>query len=84
MKFFVSIKLLNPRLGSGTQLEKPSIHSVQFGSEYTAYLGAKIWELIPENIKTPESAELVIFKYKIKIWVQEICSCRLCKIYVNQ
>ena len=37
-------------LKSGIQLERTSINTFQFGSESTVYLGAKIWELIPENI----------------------------------
>ena len=65
------------RLRSGIQLEKPSINTAKFGSESTVYLGAKIWELIPENIKSSKSVE--IFKSKIKKWVLEICPCRLCK-----
>ena len=69
-------------LRSGIQLGKPSINTVQFGSESTVYVGAKIWKLIPENIKSSESID--IFKIKIKKWVPEICPCRLCKIYVNQ
>ena len=69
-------------LRSGIQLEKPSINTVQFGSESTDYLGAKIQELIPENIKSSKSVD--IFKNKIKKWVPEICPCRLCKTYVNQ
>ena len=69
-------------LRSGIQLEKPSINTVQFESESTVYLGAKIWELIPENIKSSESVH--IFKNKIKKWVPEICPCRLCKTCVNQ
>ena len=69
-------------LGSGIQLEKPSINTVQFGSESTVYLGAKIWELIPEKIKSSESVD--IFKSKIKKWVPEIYPCRLRRIYVNQ
>ena len=40
-------------LRSGIQLEKPSINTVQFGSESTVYLGAKIWELIPEILNLP-------------------------------
>ena len=40
-------------LRSGIQLEKPSINTVQFGSESTVYLGAKIWELIPETLNLP-------------------------------
>ena len=69
-------------LRSDIQLEKPSINVVQFGSESTVYLGAKIWELILENIKSSESVD--IFKSKIRIWIPEICLCRLCKTYVSQ
>ena len=69
-------------LRSGIQLEKPSINTVQFGSESTVYLWAKIWELIPENIRSSKSVD--IFKSKIKKWVPWICPCRLCKTYVSQ
>ena len=69
-------------LRSGIQLEKPGINTVHFGSESTVYLEAKIWELIPENIKVSESVD--IFKSKIKKWVPEFYPCRLCKTYVNQ
>ena len=69
-------------LRNGIELEKPSINTVQFGSEPTVYLGGKIWELIPENIKSSESVD--IFKSKIKKRLPEIYPCRLCKTYVNQ
>ena len=36
-------------LRSGFQLEKPSINTVQFGSESAVYLVARIWKLIPEK-----------------------------------
>ena len=49
---------------SGIQLEKPSINIVHFGSESTVLLGSRIWELIPENIKSSESVD--IFKSEIK------------------
>ena len=45
-------------LRSGIQLKKPSINAVQFGNESTVYLGAKIWELIPENFKSSESVDI--------------------------
>ena len=67
---------------SGIQLQKPSINTVQFGSESTVYLGAQIWELIPENIKSSKSID--IFKSKTKKWVPEICPCQLCKTYFSQ
>ena len=63
---------------SDIQFEKPRTDTVQFRSESTAYLGAKIWELIPENIKLSESVG--IFKSKIKKWVPEICPCRLFRL----
>ena len=39
-------------LRGGSQSEKPSIYTFQFGGESTVYLGAKICHPIPENIKT--------------------------------
>ena len=45
-------------------------------------VGARIWELIPGNIKSYESVD--ISEREIKKWVPEICPCRLCKTYVNQ
>ena len=68
-------------LGSGIRLKKPSSNSIQFESESTVYLGAKIWEIIPENIKSSESVD--IFKSKVKNWELEVCPYRLCKTYVN-
>ena len=68
-------------LRSGIQFEKPSINTVQFASESTVYLGLKICELIPENIKSFKSVD--IFKSKSKKWFQKLCPCRLCKTYVS-
>ena len=42
------------------------IHSVYNESEYALYLGPKIWELIPPEIKTIES--LAGFQEKLKKW----------------
>ena len=41
------------------------------------FLGPKIWNLIPRTIK--EASALTIFKNKIKNWITEGCTCRLCK-----
>ena len=46
------------------KFEKPIIHTVQIESESTVFLCAKIWDLIPENIKYSKSEK--IFKSKIK------------------
>ena len=40
------------------------VHSVYHGTESLSFLGPKIWELVPEDIKQSECLE--IFKNKIK------------------
>ena len=55
------------------------VHSVYHRTESQSFLGPKIWELVPENIKQSESLET--FKNKIKNWVPLRCPCRLCSIY---
>ena len=45
-------------LRSGIELEKPSINIVQYRSEFKVYLGVKICELIPENIRSSELVDI--------------------------
>ena len=56
------------------------IHSVFNGSESASYLGPKIWEQIPIEIKNKDS--LISFKKEIKKWKPLNCPCRLCKTYI--
>ena len=58
------------------------VNSVWHGSESVSYLGPKIWDLVPNEIKKSES--LNTFKFKIKRWVPEGCLWRICKIYLAQ
>ena len=58
------------------------VNSVWHGSESVSYLGPKIWDLVPSEIK--ESESLNTFKFKIKRWVPEGYLCRICKIYLAQ
>ena len=57
-----------------------NVRSVYYGTETISYLGPKIWELVPNEIKN--STSLSIFKRKIKYWIPNDCPCRLCKVYV--
>ena len=57
-----------------------NVKSVYNGTETASYLGPKIWDLVPNEIKT--STSLSIFKSKIKHWIPNDCPCRLCKVYV--
>ena len=58
------------------------VNSVWHGTESVSYLGPKIRDLVPSEIK--ESESLNGFKFKIKRWVPEGCPCRICKIYLGQ
>ena len=42
-------------------------------------LSPKIWELVPEAIKSVTFLEL--FERQIKLWITDKCPCCLCKIY---
>ena len=56
----------------------PMVKSFHKGLESLSYLGPKIWELLPPEIKETESFSQ--FKAKIKKWKPENCPFRLCNI----
>ena len=58
------------------------VNSVCHGTESLSFLGPKIWEQVPQEIK--ESDNIAIFKSKIKKWTPLHCPCRLCRTYLPQ
>ena len=60
-----------------SQFHIPPVRTVFSGTESIKYLGPKIWELIPDEMKELES--LWEFKRAIKLWKPTSCPCRLCK-----
>ena len=58
-----------------------NVHTVFYGTETISFRGPKTWALVPENIKS--SKTLAEFKAKIRNWEPDGCTCRICKIYVN-
>ena len=61
-------------------IDRRIIKSCKYGSETVLNLGAKLWDILPENIKKAES--LQDFKNKIKFWILLNCPCKLCKTYI--
>ena len=59
-----------------------SVKTVYHGTESLSYLAPKVWELIPNNIKSLEN--LPKFKKTIKSWKPDACPCRLCRLYIPQ
>ena len=64
------------------QFRRENIKTVHYGLQSVRYLGPKIWELVPNNIKYSNS--LSRFKKIIKSCKPETCPCRLCKTYIAQ
>ena len=63
------------------QFETRNIQSAFYGSEIIFFLGPKIWELLPSDIK--DSQILNIFKSNIKSWKPEIAHV-ICTSYILQ
>ena len=78
-------KLQNPLYNlrsTCNQFRRENVKTVNYGLLSVRYLGPKIWELVPNNIKYSNS--LSKFKKLIKSWKLEACPCRLCKTYIAQ
>ena len=57
-----------------------NVHTARYGLDSISYLGPKIWDLVPDEIK--KCSTLIGFKQKIKMWVPAKCPCTLCKTYI--
>ena len=64
-----------------SQLTIPRVNSVYHGTESASFLGPKIWDLVPLDIKGKGS--LSSFKKAIKIRKPSNCPCRLCKTFTQ-
>ena len=64
-----------------TFFKRPKVNSVYNDTETLSFLGSKIWELIPTEIK--ELVSLNNFKKAIKKWILVNSPCRLCKTYIH-
>ena len=62
-----------------SQFHIPPVRTVFSGTESIKFLGPKVWELIPDEMKELES--LWEFKRAIKLWKPTSCPCKLCKQY---
>ena len=61
-------------------LNIPKNSQVTFGTKSLESLGAKIWNNLPDHIKS--SKNLNVFKNLIKKWNGSSCSCDVCALYI--
>ena len=64
-----------------SEFSVPNVKSTFHGKESFSYLGPKIWDLVPKELK--ELSSLSAFKKAIKKWKPQNCPCRLCKKYIQ-
>ena len=58
-----------------------NVKTALYGTETLSYLGPKIWNLVPSNIR--DCATEPIFRKKIKKWKPDRCPCRPCKVFIS-
>ena len=81
MKVLFKEKHSGINLRSQMNYHIPKINTVAFGENSLRYLGPKIWELVPKEIRDSQSMET--FKSAIKKWIPWDCPCRLCRKYIQ-
>ena len=60
----------------------PKANTINRGIETIRFMGPKIWNVVPEEIKKTKT--ISAFKEKIKNWKTVGCPCRICKSYVSR
>ena len=64
------------------KLKSRKIHSVRYSIETASFVGARVGNSLPSNLKQCESLEL--FKSKVKNCIPKNCPCKLCKTYLQR
>ena len=67
-------------LRSSNNLVLPRARSSSYGTDTIRFIGQKLWQTLPREIK--ESQSLEIFKRNIKSIKMFDCSCKLCKSFI--
>ena len=81
LRDIIPLKNNNHNLRSENPFLTSNVRTVFNGTETIAFRGPKTWDLVPMEIK--QAVSLTDFKRKIKHWEPKGCTCRLCKVYVQ-
>ena len=68
-------------LRNNSIIQRQANHTVYFGTKIISSLAPKLWELIPNEIKSAKSQNNFI--EKMKSWTTDECPCKLCKTYAE-
>ena len=76
------LKTENPyNLRQISEFSRLIVKTVYHGTESISYLGPKIWDILPDELRNMDNLES--FKKNIKTWKPDNCPCRLCKVYIE-
>ena len=67
-------------LRSQTDFRTGTTSTVNNGLKSMRYLGPKVWNIMPPDIRNPGNNEE--FTRKIKCWTPKSCPCKLCLNYI--
>ena len=68
-------------LRNNSIIQRQANRTVYFGTKIISSLAPKLWELIPNEIKSAKSQNTFI--EKMKSWTTDECPCKLCETYAE-
>jgi len=68
-------------LRNASEFQIPNVQKENSGKHSLSYLGPKVWQIVPKELK--DSTSLNIFKTNIKLWIPKDCPCRICRDYLQ-
>ena len=81
MNSIFEIKDIEYNLRNKINFKSRRINSVRYSIDSLTYLGPKMWNFVPEDIK--KSKSLSVFKTKIEKLIPRDCPCRLCRPFIQ-
>ena len=63
--------------GIASEFSRPLVHLIFNGTETASFLGSKIWDLVPHEIK--QNMSVAAFAKSIMAWNSRNCPSRSCK-----
>ena len=68
-------------LKSQIDFTRPNVNSAHFGIIFLRYKAAKLWDIVPNDMKNVNDIET--FKSNVRRWEQVNCHCKLCLDYIS-
>ena len=81
MNDIFQLRAVRYNLRSQIDFTRPNVNSEHFGISSLRYMAAKVWDMVPNDMKNVN--EIETFKSNIRKWKPVNCHCKLCLDYVS-